>query len=118
MSLFWKSILHTVLVVGGYGFFGARICEALSKVPGIRVQIRGRSLERAQQLADRLSLGRDQAVSIDASGSSLPSAFSEYRAGTVIYTAGPFQGQDWPVASKSSLMAMQLPVPRRSSHRV
>ena len=42
MSFSGKSILRTATVVGGYGFFGARICEALVKVAGIRLVIGGR----------------------------------------------------------------------------
>jgi len=90
--------MHTVLVVGGYGFFGARICGALAKNPAIRLLIGGRSGESARHLAKQLGLDEDQAITVDAGSSALRELLSELRVGTVVHTAGPFQGQDYTVA--------------------
>jgi saccharopine dehydrogenase-like NADP-dependent oxidoreductase len=90
--------MHTVLVIGGYGFFGARICGALAKNPTIRLVIAGRNSDNAGRLAQRLGLVADQAVGIDAKSPTLGEILKELRVGTVIHTAGPFQGQDYTVA--------------------
>jgi hypothetical protein len=91
--------VHTVLVIGGYGFFGARICRALAKNPAIHLLIGGRSRDSAQRLARELALRDDQAVGIDVRGVTLRQVLSERRVGTVVHTAGPFQGQDYAVAA-------------------
>jgi saccharopine dehydrogenase-like NADP-dependent oxidoreductase len=90
--------MHTVLVIGGYGFFGARICGALARVPGIHLLIGGRSAGRARALARTLGLEDRQAVCIDVRDQALCQVLRDLRAATVIHTAGPFQGQDYAVA--------------------
>ncbi|MEO7497434.1 MAG: saccharopine dehydrogenase NADP-binding domain-containing protein [Massilia sp.] len=92
------STSHTVLVLGGYGFFGGRICTALARHTNIRLLIGGRSLAQAQALAASLSLPPSQAVSIDANGADLAQRLATLGVDTVIHTAGPFQGQDYAVA--------------------
>jgi saccharopine dehydrogenase-like NADP-dependent oxidoreductase len=90
--------MHTVLVIGGYGFFGARICGALATNPEIRLFISGRNGDNARRTAQQLGLSRDQGVCIDADNPQLEGMLKELRVGTVIHTAGPFQGQDYTVA--------------------
>ena len=90
--------LHTVLVLGGYGFFGARICQALHTNPAIHLLIGGRDLQQAQRLAARLGLDSTQAIAIDATASDLSGQLVQHQVATVIHTAGPFQGQDYHVA--------------------
>jgi saccharopine dehydrogenase-like NADP-dependent oxidoreductase len=87
---------HVTLVLGGYGFFGARICQALSSNPAIHLLIGGRDLHKAQQLAGQL--GRGDAIAIDASAPDLSARFAQLGVHTVIHTAGPYQGQDYHVA--------------------
>jgi saccharopine dehydrogenase-like NADP-dependent oxidoreductase len=90
---------HTVLVIGGYGFFGARICGALARNPGIRLLIGGRDVASGRRLATSLGLGEEQAVKVDASeGEGLRAALKELRVRTVVHTAGPFQAQEYGVA--------------------
>ena len=86
---------HTILVIGGYGFFGTRICQALYTNPAIRLLIGGRDLHQAQRLATALGA---QAVVIDATAPDLASQLEQLGVATVIHTAGPFQGQDYHVA--------------------
>jgi saccharopine dehydrogenase-like NADP-dependent oxidoreductase len=90
--------MHTVLVIGGYGFFGARISGALAKNPAIRLLIGGRSSDRARRMALELGVSRDQGVSIDAESPGLEQTLKELRVDTVVHTAGPFQGQNYTVA--------------------
>jgi saccharopine dehydrogenase-like NADP-dependent oxidoreductase len=91
--------LHTVLVLGGYGFFGARIAEGLAPNPRIRLLIAGRDRSRALQLAQSLGLPDDHAITLDAASPSFASTLRALRVDTLIHTAGPFQGQDYKVAA-------------------
>jgi saccharopine dehydrogenase-like NADP-dependent oxidoreductase len=93
--------MHTVLVLGGYGFFGSRICTTLARSPSVRLLIGGRDSARASQAARELNLSPDQAVRIDTSDEDLARHLSQMRVDTLINTAGPFQGQTYAVARAS-----------------
>jgi saccharopine dehydrogenase-like NADP-dependent oxidoreductase len=80
--------MHSILILGGYGFFGGRI----------RLLIAGRDLAQAQGTAIALGLGADHGISIDARDANLAQQFTRLRIDTVIHTAGPFQAQDYAVA--------------------
>lgn len=75
-----------VVVLGGYGNFGARICAGLKGNPQIDLVVAGRDPARA-----------DAVVDVRAPG--LANALRRLGAGLVIHTAGPFQGQDYRVAA-------------------
>lgn len=90
--------MHTILVLGGYGFFGSRICQALAENKNIHLLIAGRNLNAAQALTSKLGLKADQALSLDAYASDFAQQLRDLRVDTVIHTAGPFQGQDYSVA--------------------
>ena len=51
-----KETMHGILVLGGYGFFGKRICAALAKDPAIALYIAGRDRTRAVLRALELGL--------------------------------------------------------------
>lgn len=91
--------MHTILVLGGYGFFGERICEALASDASIRLLIAGRHVDKAAALAARLKLSPEQAVVLDAGDPELARRFSELGVATVVHTAGPFQSQQYAVAT-------------------
>lgn len=90
--------MHNVLVLGGYGFFGKRICAALTSTASLRVLIGGRDLGRATAAAQALGLPSEQAVTLDAYGSSLGASLRRLQVDLLIHTAGPFQGQEYSVA--------------------
>ncbi|WP_034297364.1 saccharopine dehydrogenase family protein [Herbaspirillum sp. RV1423] len=90
--------MHTILVLGGYGFFGSRICHALSKEKNIHLLVGGRNADKAQSMAERLGLDASQGLSIDANAADLAQQLLALNVDTVIHTAGPFQGQDYGVA--------------------
>jgi saccharopine dehydrogenase-like NADP-dependent oxidoreductase len=90
--------MHTVLVIGGYGFFGARICAELAKNAAIHLLVGGRNPQGARHLARELRLREDQAVSIDTRETRLRDNLSKLQVGTLVHAAGPFQGQDYGVA--------------------
>ena len=90
--------LHRILVLGGYGFFGTRICQALHLNPAIHLLIGGRDVQQSRHLASQLGLAPGQAVAIDATATDLAAQLTQLQVATVIHTAGPFQGQDYYVA--------------------
>lgn len=90
--------MHSILVLGGCGFFGARICRALAANASIRLLVGGRDIGKARALAEQSGLPPDQAIAIDANAANLAQLLAAHRVDTVIHTAGPFQGQDYRVA--------------------
>jgi saccharopine dehydrogenase-like NADP-dependent oxidoreductase len=90
--------MHTILVIGGYGFFGERICNALAQTEGIRLLIGGRNATRARAVAEGLGLQSSQGIAIDARATDLTQRFLKLGVDSVIHTAGPFQNQDYAVA--------------------
>lgn len=92
------ATLKTLLVLGGYGFFGQRIASALAGHPRLRVAIGGRNPDKALQVARGLGLPDDGAMRIDATAPDLADALRSRGVGVVVHTAGPFQGQDYAVA--------------------
>lgn len=83
------------IVLGGYGNFGARICRALARSPGIELIIAGRDRAKAAALA--AECGAAAAV-IDIHDPQLAQVLAKLGAGLVIHTAGPFQAQGYGVA--------------------
>ena len=85
-----------ILVLGGYGNFGARICRALAADPHISLLIGGRDMQRAEALAAQLPGA--EALRVDSSQADLTDLLRAQRVGLLIHTAGPFQGLDYAVA--------------------
>jgi hypothetical protein len=87
-----------VLVLGGYGNFGARICRALAR-GGVEVIAAGRDPKRGHQSAgfDAL-IGKAQ---VDIADKNLEARIRSIAPGIVIHCAGPFQSQNYQVAHAS-----------------
>jgi len=86
-----------ILVLGGYGNFGARIARALASDPAIELWVGGRDGRRAQALAD--TLGRHaRGCAIDAADAGFAEALRRLGIGLLVHTAGPFQAQGYDVA--------------------
>ena len=90
--------MRTVLVLGGYGFFGQRISAVLASTGSVRVLVGGRDLERASAATRAMGLPVEHAVALDAHDSHLADVLRRLRVDVLIHTAGPFQGQDYSVA--------------------
>ena len=90
--------MRTVLVLGGYGFFGGRISAALASTASLRVLIAGRDLTRASTTARDLGLPVEHVVALDAHAPDLADGLRRLQVDVLIHTAGPFQGQDYAVA--------------------
>jgi len=92
------NLMRTVLVLGGYGFFGHRISAALASTASLRVLIGGRDLVRASTAARDMGLPVEHAVAVDAHAPHLAENLRRLQVDVLIHTAGPFQGQDYSVA--------------------
>jgi saccharopine dehydrogenase-like NADP-dependent oxidoreductase len=88
---------HRVLVLGGYGFFGSRICSMLLRVPDVDVLIGGRDIERATALLLQLGLPRQNAIRVDAHAPDFAEVLRQIAIETLVNTAGPFQNQNYDV---------------------
>lgn len=92
--------MRRILIVGGYGAFGAHAAERLAREPGIEIIIAGRSLEKVRQHANRLSeragieVGHATIDATRATGASIRAL----RADVLINASGPFQRQDYGLA--------------------
>lgn len=87
-----------VIVLGGYGNFGARICRALSR-DGLEVVAASRDPERGHKTA-----GFDEHIGkarLDLASPQFESDLRVLAPGIVIHCAGPYQGQDYRVARAS-----------------
>lgn len=84
-----------VLVLGGYGNFGARICRALAGDPRIELWVGGRNGVQAQAFAAPLGAA---GLAIDMQATDFTQRLREQSIDLLIHTAGPFQQQDYAVA--------------------
>jgi len=95
----------TVLLLGAYGLFGARIAGRLAREEGWRLLLAGRDARRAEAAAATLrDDSRTRAVlhgfSVDAHAPDFGRVLQQHRPDLVINCAGPFQGQDYAVARR------------------
>ncbi len=86
-----------ILILGGYGNFGARVCRALSHDPAIELVVCGRDGQRAAAFAQELGAGA-RALALDITRPDLAQALQAAGAELVLHTAGPFQNQRYDVA--------------------
>ncbi len=86
--------MRRVLVIGGYGGFGARISRRLAD-DGWEVFVAGRNLVKAQQFG----AGRSNCLAIELDrDSGIAEALANYRPFAVVDAAGPFQGASYDIA--------------------
>jgi hypothetical protein len=94
--------ITSVLLVGGYGFFGERLTTLLSEDAGLRVIIAGRNVAKARILADRFNAAGAKAVleaaQLDAASLTLPLDIERLGAQVVVNLSGPFQSADYRIA--------------------
>lgn len=86
---------YRILVLGGYGHFGGRICAALAN--DVTLIIAGRDGGKAAQFARALGAAHDSAA-LDHNAVNLGERVHALNAAAVVHTCGPFQGQDYHVA--------------------
>jgi hypothetical protein len=86
-------MVYRIVVLGGYGHFGERICGVLAREPGVAVTVAGRDGSEAQSLADDLPGCGHRGRALDLHDDALAPWLREAGANVVIHTCGPFQGQ-------------------------
>jgi saccharopine dehydrogenase-like NADP-dependent oxidoreductase len=89
-----------VLLLGGYGTFGARIARRLADVPGLVLTIAGRDAARAEAFVRALPGSGHRAATLDVAQApaTLEASLRAHAPDLVINACGPFQGQDYRVA--------------------
>ena len=85
-----------VMVLGGYGNFGARISRALAGDARIQLLVAGRDGLRAAAFAAPWPGARGVAVDMHSAG--FAQCLQDQQVDLLIHTAGPFQNQDYAVA--------------------
>jgi hypothetical protein len=86
---------YRIVVLGGYGHFGGRICRALANI--VTLIVAGRDARRAETFAQSLGAAH-QGVALDHTAPNLATRLRELQADAVVHTCGPFQSQDYHVA--------------------
>jgi Saccharopine dehydrogenase NADP binding domain len=90
-----------VVVLGGYGHFGARIARSLARDPAMEVTVVGRDPARAADMAAAIALEcgrRVDAAAFDVTARDIGSRLRLLEPNLVIHTCGPFQVRDHGVA--------------------
>jgi NAD(P)-dependent dehydrogenase (short-subunit alcohol dehydrogenase family) len=89
-----------VLIVGGYGAFGAHAAERLARDPQLAIVIAGRSLDKARDQAGKLAArcGREVGHAALDAVTATSADLRALRADVVINASGPFQQQDYGLA--------------------
>ncbi|MDA0785673.1 MAG: saccharopine dehydrogenase NADP-binding domain-containing protein [Proteobacteria bacterium] len=92
-------MVSRVLIIGGYGNFGAYIARRLAEDKSIQVIIGGRSADKARSFANSLTSAKHKATwrQFDYR-TGLPETLAEITPEIVIHTSGPFQNQTYDVA--------------------
>jgi predicted dinucleotide-binding enzyme len=92
--------MRRVLVLGGYGAFGARVAERLTRAGDIEVIVAGRSEQKARDLAGRLAGrtgGKVAGLRLDATAIAA-SDLGPIRPAVIVNASGPYQGQGYGLA--------------------
>lgn len=90
-----------ILVLGGYGHFGGRICRTLATDAGMQLVVAGRNREQAERFVTGIAMPRAvlTAAAIDVEASDLAMRIRAQAPDLVIHAAGPFQERDYAVAT-------------------
>ena len=91
---------RSIVVVGGYGAFGARVAERLARHPDLSIVIAGRSDRKARDAAAALSTDAKATIAHAAIDAMRPGTDTLRSLGTavIINASGPFQAQNYALA--------------------
>jgi saccharopine dehydrogenase-like NADP-dependent oxidoreductase len=95
-----------VLVLGGYGEFGSRICGRLASGGKVQVVVAGRDANKALNLARQLNAGQTEAkhavegiaMDVNASAKALAARLRDLNVRVAVHTCGPFLPNQYAVA--------------------
>ncbi|RBK99031.1 saccharopine dehydrogenase, partial [Xanthomonas oryzae pv. oryzae] len=85
---------YRVVVLGGFGHFGARIVRALAATTQVHVIAAGRHPGDAATKWPGSAPGSISTCRLDIDASDFAAQLAATGADAVVHTAGPFQGQD------------------------
>lgn len=89
---------YRVVVLGGFGHFGARIVRALAATAQLQVIAAGRHPGDVAARWPDVAPGRISCCRLDIDANDFAAQLAATAADAVVHTAGPFQGQDYAVA--------------------
>ncbi|MFZ5548419.1 MAG: saccharopine dehydrogenase NADP-binding domain-containing protein [Pseudomonadota bacterium] len=92
---------YRVLVIGGYGFFGRRVVQRLSRHAGFDIVVAGRSATPGEALVQSLRPTASAKLShtvLDIHAPGLVDGLRHLGPDAVVHASGPFQGQGYGVA--------------------
>lgn len=94
--------MKKIVIIGGTGHFGGRICRRLVDQPDAELIVTSRCLSSAQRFVDELKTSESaaaiKAAALDLSSPEFEANLLALDPYIVIHTAGPYQGQDYRVA--------------------
>ncbi|MFV8782402.1 saccharopine dehydrogenase NADP-binding domain-containing protein [Microbulbifer sp. SA54] len=97
-----NSLYKRVLILGGYGTFGARIAELLASEHNVQLIIAGRDRVKAEILANQLQIrfpsARFEGLRLDHEAVNFTAQLAALNLDLLIHCAGPFQAQGYHVA--------------------
>jgi uncharacterized protein YbjT (DUF2867 family) len=101
-----------MVVLGGYGHFGARTVRALAPTPTptLQVMVAGRHPAAAAANLVGAELGDVAVCRLDTAAADFPAQLAATGADIVVHTAGPFQDPHYAVAHACLQAGMQGPV--------
>lgn len=92
--------MRRIVILGGYGNFGKRICETLAAFDSIELMVTGRDFTKAKNLCTQLqasALASLQPCALNIDAEDFPARLTTLKPFLVIHTCGPFQQQDYRV---------------------
>src|SRR5438105_2009523 len=91
---------YRIVILGGYGNFGARVARALAAEPDIQLIVAGRDVGSASRFVHTLgdTAAKVEAIGLDHRASDFPANLRALRPNLVVHASGPFQGQDYHAA--------------------
>jgi nucleoside-diphosphate-sugar epimerase len=95
-----------VVVIGGYGYFGHRLVQRLTRQDGLHIIVAGRSLQQAQAVVATLRDGTRsplEAAALDTSAADFAAQLRHLAPHAAVHASGPFQGQTYHVAQATSV---------------
>lgn len=99
-----QAMTYRVVVLGGFGHFGARIVRALAATPQVHVIAAGRHPGEVAVHWPEAAAGCISTYRLDIDAEDFTTRLAATGADAVVHTAGPFQGQAYAVA-RSCLQA-------------
>lgn len=95
-----SSLNKRVVILGGYGHFGARIARALADDPNMELVVAGRHLDKAKAAFGGRPTGTRpiEFCELDLGAGNFHERLKTLAADVLVHTAGPFQNQRYVVA--------------------